>query len=54
MDGPSGASTCDQAAVAMLVKEKQQNVRDGRNAAALIESAVVKQMPPDATFSAYA
>lgn len=54
MDKVSGADASDQAAVAMQVKENQQKMRDARNAAALIESAQVKQLPPDATFSTYA
>ena len=40
--------------MAVLAKENQQKARDARNAAALIESAQVKPLPPDATFSTYA
>ena len=54
MDGVSGACPSDQVAVAVQAKENQQKNRDARNAAALIESAMVKQLPPDATFSTYA
>jgi hypothetical protein len=54
MDGVSGSSACDQAAVAVLAKDNDQKKQDARNAATLIESAMPKPLPPDATFSSYA
>jgi hypothetical protein len=54
MDGVSGASTLDQAAIAVLAKDHQQKKQDAVNTAKLIQSAMVKPLPPDATFSTYA
>jgi hypothetical protein len=54
MDGVSGPSTADQAAVAVTAKANDQKKQDAANAATLIESAMPKSLPPDATFSSYA
>jgi hypothetical protein len=54
MDGISSAGTLDQAAMTMLVKDHQQKKQDAANAARLIQSAMVRPLPPDATFSTHA
>jgi hypothetical protein len=54
--GMDGVSAClpDAVAVTLQAKENQQKLQDGRNAARLIEAAMPKPLPPDATFSTYA
>jgi hypothetical protein len=54
MDGVTGASLPDAVAVTLQAKDNQQKLQEGRNAARLIESAMPRPMPPDATFSTYA
>jgi hypothetical protein len=54
MDGMTPASLSDAHAVTMQVRENQQKGQEARNAARLIEAAMPRPLPADATFSTYA
>jgi hypothetical protein len=51
LSGSSGVDPSDAAAVAVQVKAKHQQMQQAMNNARLIDSAAVKPMPVDATFS---
>jgi hypothetical protein len=51
ISGSTGVDPGDAAAVQMQVKEKHRQLQQAMNNARLIDSASVKPMPVDATFS---
>jgi hypothetical protein len=54
MDGVSAPASPEALAVAVQAKSNKQSVQEAKYAAQLIEAAMPKPLPPDATFSTYA